>query len=53
MNNKGHIVNIGSIAGMIPGVKVSEYCPSKAAFNLYTNCLRLGIKLQFLYNLKI
>ena len=41
--DKGHIINISSAASIVPSLKMSEYCASKAALSGYHNALRLEI----------
>ncbi|EGR32342.1 short chain dehydrogenase reductase family protein, putative, partial [Ichthyophthirius multifiliis] len=43
-NNQGHIVNVASIASIIPYIKMTDYCASKAALSGFHNGLRLELK---------
>jgi len=44
--NKGHIVNVSSVASLTAGIKMSDYCASKAALTGFHNALRLELKLK-------
>ena len=39
----GHIINISSVAGLIPHPLLSAYCATKAAVNLLTDTLRMEL----------
>jgi len=41
--NRGHIINIGSIAGLIAYTTGSAYCASKAAVKTFTEATRLDV----------
>ncbi|TAF34086.1 MAG: SDR family NAD(P)-dependent oxidoreductase [Cytophagales bacterium] len=41
--NKGHIINIGSVAGIQPYPNGNVYCASKAAVHSFTQCLRMDL----------
>lgn len=40
---KGHILNIGSVAGITPYKGGTAYCASKAAVHMITDCLRMDL----------
>ncbi len=40
---KGHIINVGSIAGDQPYARGSVYCASKAAVSVLSDCLRIDL----------
>lgn len=40
---RGHIINIGSIAGEQPYARGSVYCASKSAVNMISDCLRIDL----------
>jgi len=41
---KGHIVNVSSVASLLPSIKMTDYCASKAALSGFHNALRLELK---------
>jgi len=41
--NRGHIINLGSIAGLLPYTTGSAYCASKAAVKSFTEATRLDV----------
>ena len=41
---RGHLVNVGSIAGLIPMAFQAHYCASKAALTAFTRALRLELQ---------
>ena len=43
-NNSGLIINIGSMTGTFPLPLYSSYCSSKAAFQMFSLCLRQELK---------
>ncbi len=43
-SNDSRIVNIGSISGVLPTPFASPYCASKAAFNSFSDALRMELK---------
>jgi len=43
---RGHIINIGSIAGEQPYPKGSVYCASKSAVNMISDCLRIDLNTE-------
>lgn len=43
IRQKGHIINLGSIAGDQPYANGSLYCASKAAVSTFTDCLRIDL----------
>ena len=42
--NKGHIVNISSMVGILGGDKLSEYCATKFAVYGFSESLRIELK---------
>lgn len=42
-NKKGHIINLGSAAGIHPYVGGNIYCSTKAAVHSFSHCLRLDL----------
>jgi NADP-dependent 3-hydroxy acid dehydrogenase YdfG len=43
---KGHIINIGSIAGDQPYARGSVYCASKSAVSMISDCLRIDLNAE-------
>lgn len=43
---RGHIINIGSIAGEQPYAKGSVYCASKSAVTMLSDCLRIDLNTE-------
>lgn len=43
---RGHIINIGSIAGEQPYAKGSVYCASKSAVTMISDCLRIDLNTE-------
>ncbi len=43
-NNKGHIVTIASVAGMVSGPGIAEYCASKAGTIAIDESIRVEVK---------
>lgn len=41
--NKGHIVNVSSICGLVGGYKLTDYCSTKFAVNGFTESLRVEL----------
>ncbi|KRX02516.1 hypothetical protein PPERSA_11856 [Pseudocohnilembus persalinus] len=44
--NKGQIVSVTSMASVLPGVKMTEYCASKSALNMFHQALRMEMLVQ-------
>lgn len=44
--NEGQIVTISSLASDVPGVKMTEYCASKSALNMFHKALRMEMRIQ-------
>jgi 2,3-dihydro-2,3-dihydroxybenzoate dehydrogenase len=40
---RGRIVNVASVAGVVPRVNMTSYCVSKAAVRMFTKCLALEL----------
>jgi NADP-dependent 3-hydroxy acid dehydrogenase YdfG len=45
-SGKGHIINVGSIAGEQPYPKGSVYCASKSAVKMISDCLRIDLNTE-------
>ena len=42
--NKGHIVNVSSVCGLVGGYKITDYCSSKFATTGFTESLRTELR---------
>lgn len=48
--NKGHIVNVASVCGLVGGYKITDYCSSKFATTGFTESLRAELRVLKSHN---